>query len=371
MNSDDMLPEEQDPEFEELITLLRQADLIDPDEQAQVIANARDRLFPRSHEITQHEMPELGSFPNKPGLHSGTSGRLVRLINVIAAVLVVAALIGSALLLFSPLREGLLGTTPSSNIFGAQKRVGPFEMSFEITPGPYFLDEVLEVDLSITNVTRTPYWLYPIVGKNSLCLNFLNIATTGGVNPHVTDFKQYWARLPWPTPNCNSLVHFLPTTGILVPAKQTLGVPHYAQLTSSGQVTLTAQLDALEVDAVSGHGTSSINLPTSSPWGTLHLFVSPHIPSDRQLSVKEQKTQVVVSGPPAVKGHLLGKIGSVCSGGSSGVEGLGQPTGTTVVLKPSQTCGLTNTLLSVSPVWWAYVVGAPGYPVYFGKVNGS
>ena len=46
----DILPEEQDPEFEELITLLREADLnppfIDSTEHAQIISHARARLFP-------------------------------------------------------------------------------------------------------------------------------------------------------------------------------------------------------------------------------------------------------------------------------------------------------------------------------------
>ena len=44
----DMLPEEQDPQFEELITLLRQADLypplIDPTEHAQIISQARAQV---------------------------------------------------------------------------------------------------------------------------------------------------------------------------------------------------------------------------------------------------------------------------------------------------------------------------------------
>ena len=53
----DMLPEEQDPQFEELITLLRQADLnpplIDPTEHAQILSQARARLFPTDSEVSQ------------------------------------------------------------------------------------------------------------------------------------------------------------------------------------------------------------------------------------------------------------------------------------------------------------------------------
>ena len=151
-------------------------------------------------------------------------------------------------------------------------------------------------------------------------------------------------------------------------AHQTRTFKHYVQLTSSGQVTFTVQVASIAIAGTQSHPVIS----ASAPWGSQLILVSPHIPSDRQLSVKQQKTQLVVSVPPAINGQLVGKIAIVCPGGGGREEGLGQPLGTTVVLKPSDAaCGLGNTLLSVPPVWWAYIVGAPGYPLYFGKVNGS
>lgn len=381
---DDRQPEEKDPQFEELIALLQRANLdpmiVDPTERTQILSQARARLFPTDPEVSRYEdmvilqVRGLGSFQSKPkaGTDKPHRGRrLIRLASALAAVLVVAALIGSALLLFGPLREDLLSTTPSNQIFGTPKRVGPFEMSLKITPSPYFLDELLEVDLSITNDTRTAYWLDPRVNKNPQCPNFLNIAMTAGGSPHVTDFEHFWAGLPWPSPNCNSLAQELPTAEILVETHQTITIKQYVQLTSSGQVTLTIRMVSLEASAGSG---TSATIPASAPWGSVSISVSPRIPSDRQLSVKQQKTQVVVSGPPAVNGHLLLKTGSVCagSGGGAYIESPGSPPGTTVVVKPSDVaCGFGNTLLSAPPVWWAYVVGAPGYPVYFGMVNGS
>ncbi len=111
----DMLPEEQDPQFEELITLLRHADLnpplIDPTERAQILSRARARLFPTDPEASQpehmpaHEMQELGSLPSMPKARVDKqyrSGRFVRLLSVIAAVLVIGALIVTDLLIFRP-----------------------------------------------------------------------------------------------------------------------------------------------------------------------------------------------------------------------------------------------------------------------------
>ena len=108
-----LLPEEQDPQFEELITLLRQADLnpplIDPSEHEQIISQARARLFPTEPEFSMFEdmptskMKVLGSFPMNPkgGLDKPRRGRrLPHLLNILAAALVVAALLGTSLLLF-------------------------------------------------------------------------------------------------------------------------------------------------------------------------------------------------------------------------------------------------------------------------------
>jgi hypothetical protein len=126
----DMFPEEQDPQFEDLITLLRQIDLnpplIDSTEREKIIAHARERLFSTEREMNigharerrfhrdaaaSHpedmptpEMPERGSFPSK--LNAGTdkphrrSRRMY--LSAIAALLVVVASIGSLLLILGP-----------------------------------------------------------------------------------------------------------------------------------------------------------------------------------------------------------------------------------------------------------------------------
>jgi hypothetical protein len=115
---DDLLPEEQDPQYEELITLLQQANLnpmlVDPTERAQILSRARVRLFQTDPEASFTEaMPlpadgGLGSPPSKPEAQTGTqrpSRQFVRLLNALAAVLIVGALVGAMLLLLASHRR--------------------------------------------------------------------------------------------------------------------------------------------------------------------------------------------------------------------------------------------------------------------------
>jgi hypothetical protein len=124
----DMIPEEQDPQYEEVIALLRRVNLnplfVDSKERTQVISQARARLFHTEPEGSTYEdipsakMRGLGSFPSKSKGRRDKqigSGRLTHLLNVLAAVLVIAVLIGSALLIFgpwSPFRKDHTDTAP-------------------------------------------------------------------------------------------------------------------------------------------------------------------------------------------------------------------------------------------------------------------
>jgi hypothetical protein len=370
----DILPEEQDPQFEELITLLREADLnppfIDPAEHAQIISRARARLFPTDYEVAQLAVQEPGSLPSKSSVRRSKHGQLIHLVNMLAAVLVVAALIGSVLLLFgpwSPLRQDRTGSVPHIGPVGVPVKVGGetadgFERMFKITPGPYFLGELLEVDLSITNHTHTTYWLGSTV-STSPCPGILKITTIGGGSPHVANFQRSWASIPETMFKCNTpFVPPLPL-GVRVAANHTITIKQYALLTNSGHLTLTANVAFQKTtNEFGGHFTLDISTTAS-----LQLFVSALAPLDRQLSVNEQKTQVVVAVPPAITGHLLYETGFVCSQGDSGVYETGVGAGlrpTIVVRMPRCTSATPQKVL-----WWVYVVGVPGYALVSGKVN--
>lgn len=112
---DDLLPEERDPQYAELITLLQQANhspmLVDPTQRAQLLSRARARLMQTDlgASLTENmpgpEMRGLASPPSKPEARAGNQhrgGRLVGQLNVLAAIMVVTVLLGTALLIFGP-----------------------------------------------------------------------------------------------------------------------------------------------------------------------------------------------------------------------------------------------------------------------------
>jgi glucose dehydrogenase len=110
---DERQPEEQDPQYEELMTLLQKVNLdprlVDPQERTRILAQARARLFQTNPEIFKHEhiaapaLREPGSFPSKLTALAGKplrGRRLPHVLNMLVAVLVIAVLLGASLLLF-------------------------------------------------------------------------------------------------------------------------------------------------------------------------------------------------------------------------------------------------------------------------------
>jgi len=171
---DDMLPEEQDPRFEELNTLLQHANLnpmiVDPQERERVLLRASARLFqtdPEFKDMPIIKLSELSSFLSKPNVLTDKpkrSRRLLHLLNMLAAVLFVVALIGSALLLF---RQHLTVTSdrptdttsigPFQAISAAQTRAQGLVLTIKVQPGPYFLGEMLPVQITFKNNSQVPF----------------------------------------------------------------------------------------------------------------------------------------------------------------------------------------------------------------------
>jgi len=112
---DDMLPEEKEPQHEELITLLQRAYrrpvFVPPAEQEQIINRVRERLIETDLRDSLNEdrpvsqIGVLDSFPHKPVSPAGMPRRDLprfRLITLLAAALVIAVLLGTPLLLLRP-----------------------------------------------------------------------------------------------------------------------------------------------------------------------------------------------------------------------------------------------------------------------------
>ena len=236
---DDRQPEEKDPQYEELITLLQKANLdpmfVDPQERAHILSQARARLFPTVSQPADMPIPalsELGSFPSKPKTLADKpqrGRRLLHLLNMLAAILVVAALIGASLLLFglwSPLqRDRSSGpVVVASAVFRTQAH--GLEMIMQVTPGPYFLSEMLAVHLSLTNHTQTTFLL-----QGPECDSPLKVVVTGGKSPYDTQLKS----------NLAAMASCVGASGLGLNPAQTITATKYVAITSSGHVTLTAQ----------------------------------------------------------------------------------------------------------------------------------
>ena len=408
---DDMLPEEQDPRFKELNTLLQHANLnpmlVDPTERTLILSRASARLFPTNPEVKDMPVPalsDLGSFPSKPKVLADKpyrGRRLIRLISVFAAVLVVIALIGSALLLFGPLspfqRDGS-GTAPPIGPVGApvvvRTQAHGLEMTMKITPGPYFLSELLEVDISLTNHTQTTFQgdichLFPklivIDGEGqrdtslaSAVATTINSAQYIGMRVFPHDMNLASALTTIYTPPTNGLIECLHeqfNLEQLQPTK-TITVQHYVALTSSGHVTFTAR--AAFQRAVPGQNGRVALVPATNPldghWPSLQISVSTQVPSDRMLSLHQQTTQAIVDVPLAARSHLLYAFGYSCGLGSIASEGgsefrvgnrmdnkISQPT---ITLQRPQ-CDVPKLKI----LRWTYVVGAIGYTMLAGKYS--
>jgi Viral BACON domain len=134
---DEMLPEERDPQYADLIILLQQANhspiLVDSTQRAQVLSRARARLMQTDLGASLTEdmpVPEMRGLASPPSLSEARAskqhrgGQLVRQLNVLAAALVITVLLGTALLIFglwSPLQvnRNRSGTAPFTG--GQQK----------------------------------------------------------------------------------------------------------------------------------------------------------------------------------------------------------------------------------------------------------
>ena len=355
---DDSIPEEVELQQQELLALLQRAYRrpvpMTPTEQEQILGRVKERLlnFPEglaeedvaleAPTIEEHILPGQSSSP--PIIRRGT--RVFQVLNSVAAVLVLGAIVGAALLLFShgphsePASAGTNGT-----ILAAHSAAGGLEMSLYLTPGPYFLSEMLAADISLTNhTTKTFYVGIPFVG--SPCGYVTGITMTGGGAPHYTIPIATQHRCP-----------FSSYATVLKPG-QKLTVRKYLPLTDSGLVTLTAETPFFTKNANNGFPFSATTTsPLAGHWPSIKINVNSRIPTDRQLSFKIQGSHVTVTAPQGVQLHLLYLYGVSCQDfHDAGTTGTGnfawEPISTNQVSVPG--CPGKN-------VQWAFAFSAPGY----------
>lgn len=337
----------------------------------------------RNHE----EFPPSKSVRHDPMLipmrSSTRMHRFGALVQTLAAVLIVAALLGASLLLFQhrlptpatrPVNTPSIGQASASPIgpigkpIAAHSAAHGLEMIMQITPGPYFLSEMLAVKLSLTNRTNAIFLLQgtsPAPGtSNYSCRPPLKIVMTGGEHPYDSNLQSALSAAI----SC----YDSPGTVQLQPA-QTITNYQYFALTSSGAVTLTAgatfQKQALQDGVIQIVPTAS---PLESHWPSLKITVQAGVPSDRAISLHQQSTQVIVDAPLAARGQLIYMSVFDCDqgGGSFQHGGTGRWISLSGMTIQKPQCGFS--MINRTPVpgkflKWTYVVSAPGYAMVSGK----
>jgi anti-sigma factor RsiW len=309
--------------------------------------------------------------PARPSTRRHRSGALAQ---TLVAALIIASLLGSTLLLLRsrvPSPESNPKQTPSIGPNGTPVKIhsqaGGLDMTMQITPGPYFLSEMLAADLILTNHSQTTYlllgtWDNPGIPYDH-CHLPLKVVMTGGDSPRDTLLERNLAAAF----SC----YGTPGTTQLLP-NQTITVRQYLALTSSGRMTLTVQgtfqKAALGQDGVV-HIVSSTG-PLDGHWPSLQIAVRAQVPAQRLISLQAQTAQVIVDAPSAARGHLLYMSVFDCVDGRSSQHGGPDywiNLTTNAIEKPQ--CGFSVTNGTPTPatfVHWVYVVGAPGYSIVSG-----
>lgn len=355
---DDTLPEEQEEQHKELIALLHQAYqqsfAATVDAQAQALERVGKRLailgddiaFTISQEIQPEPLPLIEQAPLREAEmtknKSGRKKRAMHFINMLAAVLMVGLLVSGAVALFIQRAQ----STPAGPVgpVGApvttRVEAGGLEMTLSVTPGPYFLSELVMADMSLTNHSHTTF----SVLSGSACPIEPYLVQAGGGSPHYS------------LPLHGNGVSF----GCYIDYEnfepgQTLRNRQYEPLTSSGLVTLTAQAQFMQNNRF-----ASSPSPLDGHWPSMHIQVASRIPSDRLLALHQKGLQVTVDAPPTV--HLVYQFTGICDGAST--ESITwEPALTHVLNGPGDVMGCP----SKDFISWQYVIGAPGYAIAAGK----
>ena len=355
---DDMLPEEQEEQHRELITLLhqayRQSLASTASAQEQAIQRVGERLAMMedndalSGEALPGQLHVEQAWSREPETVGGSPGRRKRamhLLNTLAAVLVVGLLIGGSIVLFTHRSQsttaGPVGTPGTVRV-----EAGGLEMSLSVTPGPYFLSELVVAEMSLTNHSHTTFRVL-----SGLCNPAFKLAQTGGESPHYT--------LPL---HGNPILFGCHAIDSQLEPGQTITNQQYELLTSSGRVILTAQAQFLKTE---GGGLTHGPSPLDGHWPSLQIQVASHVPSDRLFSLHLKGSQVFVDAPPNL--HLVYRFIESCVGDGYGpgidVGSLTwDPISTRILNVPGNLVGCP-----AKDVRWQYAVSAAGYAIVAGK----
>lgn len=271
--------------------------------------------------------------------------RIYRPRNVLLAIGVIVVLIGVSVIVVGrvlPL-AGPLGAPVTMSVTS-----GGLEMSMSFTAGPYFLSELLEVDMSLTNHTQTTYNLTGTQDFSTPCSSALQANLKGSGSPHFYLTKQ------------KSLTFFVVCVtavgGLPLQPGQTISTRQYLPLISSGQNTLSVQL----FFPIGSYPTASY--PFKNHVLSTTLDVMSQVPGDRKiLSLQRNGSEVQVIAQSSAQLQLVAHSLAVCRDAQGKQKEAGSiywlPLATRTLQDPG--CPGTNEQ-------WIYGVGAAGYAIAAG-----
>ena len=345
---DDRIPEESEEHYTQLTALLRcglreSTAAMSSTEQSRIIARVRERLtradalspqveeMPVQHPLQTRSRPILSL--------SSRRWQLARFVRDLAAVLLVGMLVGAALLMFRSAAHQT-ATHPSASSTGpsAVTEFNGLQASIQVLiPGPYFLSELVSVDVGLTNHTGRPLLLPGSNKPDSVCFSSaLSVQITAGSAPTYTA----------PKLDMGCLLYLLTTT---LGSGQTLTMHDFLPVTKSGEVTIT----------MGGKlGYPDRGDPLAGHWPSVSMQVALKVPSNRALSLRNQGAQVIVQAPPAARAHLVYLESISCDQYGGGSQLNWNPLPTHVLSQPA--CPTPHK-------HWEYIVSAPGYAIVAGK----
>ncbi|GCE15509.1 hypothetical protein [Tengunoibacter tsumagoiensis] len=355
---EDILPEE---EGNYLVDLLqeepRQLLELKPAEQEQIIQRIRERLLQTSLDALPEQEYDPGQFLMTPISRPPATRRqrLTSLVSSLVAILVVGVIITSALSLFIPQRTIMTGPPagPVQSPGTTHVQAGGFEMTLGITQGPYFLGEMLEVNIKLTNHTSKVQWVASPFSK-SACGYTDSIEMQENVKPAF--------ELPPTDHRCPSGA----AGHLQILPGHTLSTQKYFVLQWSGSITLTSTIDFLEQNNDQWY--QPVKSPLEGHWPTLHLHVASQVPPDRLLTAHVTDKSITVDASPSA--HLQYLFGFTCTNGpGSGSENTDNYGSGNYGWQPLKSTTVNRPACSMKHITWSYAIGVPGYAVATGNAQ--
>lgn len=372
---DDLLPEEHDAQHHYIVRALSHSYVpslpLSADEQADSVARVRERLLANQpapspgEEQGEQQAGIADSTPLHPVAPAGFKPRrrFISFINGLAAVLVIGALLGASVLLFT--RHSLPGVAtpalPTGNNQGltiiASSTVDGLTMTLAITPGPYFLSEMLEVKVTlVNNSTKNTYPGSPFSGSRA-CGYYPGVEINYSGNPEFNIPIAFDHSCP-----------FSPDRPLTLKPGQSTSITRYAPLQKSGELTIT-----VPADFYTGPGSQQLFPgPTSvpNPFGSQGLVariqVAKTIPANLKIPFTVKGYYATVEAPKSAKGPLLYAYSIGCQdynndGGSTWSGNFGWDTLTNATIRRPGCPGKN--------LQWFFAFAIPGYAVAVGNDN--